>query len=121
MGVYIGKRVLAIIPIILFSSLLMFVMIRVGPVDPAEAYLAAAHIQPDDEVLAAKRHEFGLDQPLLTQYVQSVVSCSGWISAIPTCPICPYGERLPRSCPQRFSLRPPVSCWRWWLASRLGC
>lgn len=72
MGVYIGKRVLAIIPILLFSSLLMFVMIRVGPVDPAEAYLAAAHIQPDDEVLAAKRHEFGLDQPVLTQYVQSI-------------------------------------------------
>lgn len=72
MGVYIGKRVLSIIPIILFSSFLMFVMIRVGPVDPAEAYLAAAHIHPDDEVLAAKRHEFGLDQPLLAQYVQSV-------------------------------------------------
>lgn len=72
MGAYIGKRVLSIIPIVLFASFLMFVLIRVGPVDPAEAYLAAAHIHPDDEVLAAKRHEFGLDKPLVVQYGQSV-------------------------------------------------
>ncbi|WP_426445335.1 nickel ABC transporter permease subunit NikB [Paenibacillus sp. S-38] len=73
MVTYIGKRVLSIIPIVLFASFLMFCMIRLGPVDPAEAYLAAAHIHPDDEVLAAKRHEFGLDQPLLVQYAQSVM------------------------------------------------
>ncbi|MGF7029985.1 nickel transport system permease protein [Paenibacillus mucilaginosus] len=73
MAIYIGKRILSIIPIVLFASFLMFVMIKLGPVDPAEAYLAAAHIHPDDEVLAAKRHEFGLDQPLLVQYAQSVM------------------------------------------------
>ncbi|AFC32581.1 nickel transport system permease [Paenibacillus mucilaginosus 3016] len=73
MAIYIGKRILSIVPIVLFASFLMFVMIKVGPVDPAEAYLAAAHIHPDDEVLAAKRHEFGLDQPLLVQYAQSVM------------------------------------------------
>lgn len=70
---YIGKRVLSIIPIILFSSFLMFVMVKLGPVDPAEAYLAAAHIHPDDQVLAEKRHEFGLDKPLMVQYAQSVI------------------------------------------------
>lgn len=72
MGLYIGKRVLSIIPIVLFASFLMFVLIRLGPVDPAEAYLAAAHIHPDDELLASKRHEFGLDKPLVVQYFQSV-------------------------------------------------
>lgn len=73
MGIYIGKRILSIIPIVLFASFLMFFMIKMGPVDPAEAYLAAAHIHPDEEVLAAKRHEFGLDQPLIVQYAQSVI------------------------------------------------
>lgn len=73
MGIYIGKRVLSMIPIFLFASFLLFVMIRLGPVDPAEAYLAAAHIHPTDEVLAEKRHEFGLDQPLFVQYVQSLM------------------------------------------------
>lgn len=74
MGIYIGKRILSIIPIILFASFFMFVMIKLGPVDPAEAYLAAANIHPDDEVLAAKRHEFGLDKPLIVQYAQSVIN-----------------------------------------------
>ncbi|WP_284646330.1 nickel ABC transporter permease subunit NikB [Paenibacillus silviterrae] len=73
MGIFIGKRILSIIPIVLFASFLMFVMIKLGPVDPAEAYLAAAHIHPDDEVLAQKRHDFGLDKPFIVQYAQSVI------------------------------------------------
>ncbi len=51
-------------------------MIHLSPVDPAEAYLTAAHIQPTDEILAQKRQEFGLDQPLLVQYVNSVIQIS---------------------------------------------
>ena len=38
MGVYIGKRLLAIIPIFLFATLLTFGMIQLSPVDPVEAY-----------------------------------------------------------------------------------
>lgn len=72
MFIYLIKRLLAVIPIILFAIFLMFVLIRFSPVDPAEAYLAAANIHPTDEILAEKRHEFGLDQPLLVQYVQTV-------------------------------------------------
>lgn len=68
-----AKRILAIIPIVLFAILIMFVLIRVSPVDPAEAYLTAAHIHPTDEILAEKRHEFGLDRPLIVQYVQTVM------------------------------------------------
>ncbi len=70
MGSFIGKRLLAIIPIFLFATLLTFLLIRLSPVDPAEAYLSAAHIHPTDEILAQKRHEFGLDQPLPVQYAQ---------------------------------------------------
>ncbi|MDQ7861195.1 hypothetical protein RCO48_09420 [Peribacillus frigoritolerans] len=53
---------MAIIPIFLLATLLTFGMIHLSPVDPAEAYLSAAHIQSTDEILAQKRHEFGLDQ-----------------------------------------------------------
>lgn len=70
MGSFIGKRLLAVIPIFLFATLLTFLLIRLSPVDPAEAYLSAAHILPTDELLEQKRHEFGLDQPLPVQYAQ---------------------------------------------------
>lgn len=73
MGVYILKRVGSVIPILLLAILLLTVMIHLSPVDPAEAYLSAAHIQPTEEVLAQKRAEFGLDQSFLTQYVTTVV------------------------------------------------
>lgn len=72
MGRYILKRISSIIPIVLIASFFTFLMIYLSPVDPAEAYLAAAHVYPDDEVLAQKRHELGLDQPFLVQYVQSL-------------------------------------------------
>lgn len=69
---YLIKRLLAVIPIILFAIFLMFILIRLSPVDPAEAYLAAAHIHPTDELLAEKREEFGLNQSLAVQYLQTV-------------------------------------------------
>jgi len=73
MSVYILKRVGSVIPILLLAILLLTAMIHLSPVDPAEAYLSAAHIQPTEEVLAQKRAEFGLDQSFLTQYVTTVV------------------------------------------------
>ncbi|WP_339148634.1 MULTISPECIES: nickel ABC transporter permease subunit NikB [unclassified Sutcliffiella] len=73
MGTYILKRIITIIPIFLISTLLTFGMIHLSPVDPAEAYLAAINIQPTEELLAQKRQEFGLDQPLLIQYVNAVI------------------------------------------------
>ncbi|WP_340028125.1 nickel ABC transporter permease subunit NikB [Paenibacillus sp. FSL H7-0940] len=69
---YIGKRMIAIIPIVFIATLVTFALIHISPVDPAEAYLTAAHIYPTPELLAQKRHEFGLDQPLLTQYVHTI-------------------------------------------------
>lgn len=73
MGSFIGKRLLAVIPIFLFATLLTFLLIHLSPVDPAEVYLTAAHIHPTEELLEQKRQEFGLDQPLLVQYTQSLM------------------------------------------------
>ncbi|MBW5447702.1 nickel ABC transporter permease subunit NikB [Cohnella sp. CFH 77786] len=73
MGSYIGRRLLAVLPIFLFATFLTFLLIHLSPVDPAEAYLAASHIQPTEELIAQKRQEFGLDQPLLVQYAQALM------------------------------------------------
>jgi nickel transport system permease protein len=64
---------MSIIPVFLLAALLTTGMIHFSPVDPAEAYLTAAHIEPTDEILAQKRHEFGLDQPFFIQYVNSIM------------------------------------------------
>lgn len=73
MGNYILKRIMSIIPVFLLAALLTTGMVHLSSVDPAEAYLTAAHIQPTDEILAQKRHEFGLDQPFFIQYVNSIM------------------------------------------------
>ncbi|WP_256815198.1 nickel ABC transporter permease subunit NikB [Cytobacillus sp. Bac17] len=73
MGTYILKRIMSIIPVFLLATFLTSGMIHLSPVDPAEAYLTAAHIQPTDEILAQKRQEFGLDEPFLIQYVNSII------------------------------------------------
>lgn len=38
---YIGKRMIAIIPIVFIATLVTFGLIHISPVDPAEAYLTA--------------------------------------------------------------------------------
>lgn len=73
MGTYIIKRIMSIIPVFLLAALLTTGMIHLSPVDPAEAYLTAAHIEQTDEILAQKRHEFGLDQPFFMQYINSII------------------------------------------------
>ncbi|GGN98326.1 nickel ABC transporter permease subunit NikB [Saccharibacillus kuerlensis] len=69
---YIGKRMMAIIPIVFIATLVTFALIHISPVDPAEAYLTAAHIYPTPELLEQKRHEFGLDRPLFEQYLNTL-------------------------------------------------
>lgn len=76
MGSYIGKRILAVIPIFFFATFLSFILIHLSPVDPAEVYLSVAHIPPTNELLAEIRHEFGLDQPLLVQYGEYLLKMS---------------------------------------------
>jgi len=73
MGTFILKRMFSIVPVFLLAALVTTGMIHLSPVDPAEAYLTAAHIQPTDELLEQKRQEFGLDQPFFIQYVNSII------------------------------------------------
>jgi nickel transport system permease protein len=73
MAGYIVKRLLAIIPIFLFATLISFTLIHLSPVDPAEVYVTVAHMQPTDELLAKVREELGLNRPLLVQYADSIL------------------------------------------------
>ena len=49
-----------------------FFAVRLIPGDPAEAILGGPGSQTSPEALAAVRAEYGLDQPLLVQYLQQV-------------------------------------------------
>src|SRR5215813_900253 len=66
MGRYILRRLLQAIPVLFFSTFLVFMVIHLIPGDAA-AVLAGPNATP--EALAAIRHDMGLDQPLLVQYV----------------------------------------------------
>lgn len=66
MGRYILRRLLQAIPVIFFSTFLVFLVIHLIPGDAA-AVLAGPNATA--EALAAIRNDMGLDQPLLVQYV----------------------------------------------------
>jgi peptide/nickel transport system permease protein len=62
---FIGRRILQIIPVLLGVSLIVFVMVRSIPGDPAQILLGQ---QATEEQVAALREQLGLNQPLFTQY-----------------------------------------------------
>jgi peptide/nickel transport system permease protein len=75
---YIGRRLLATIPFMLLVSLTVFVLIQLPPGDFVTSYaakLSAAGETVDTATLDNMRVRFGLDQPLLVQYLK-------WIWAI---------------------------------------
>ncbi len=63
---YVGGRLLQAIPVVFLTSVFVFVFIRLVPGDPAVT-LAGQRATP--EQVATLRHNFGLDQPLVVQYV----------------------------------------------------
>jgi peptide/nickel transport system permease protein len=64
-GVYIVRRLLQAVPVVFFSTFLVFLVIHLIPGDAA-AVLAGPNATP--QALAAIRHDMGLDQPLPVQY-----------------------------------------------------
>jgi peptide/nickel transport system permease protein len=73
---YIVRRLLQAILVLIIVSLLVFFVMRLLPGDPLTIYIIQNDISlltPEDE--AALRHEFGLDKPLMIQYVD-------WLSGI---------------------------------------
>lgn len=68
MSQYLIRRLLQAVPLLLATSIIIFFMIRLAPGGP----LAAAERNPNvtPEQLAILRHKYGLDQPLIVQYVK---------------------------------------------------
>lgn len=69
---YIGRRLLQAVPVLFLSSVAVFLFIRLVPGDPAVT-MAGQSATPQQ--VAALRHRFGLDRPLVVQYVT-------WISHV---------------------------------------
>ena len=65
MTAYILRRLLQLVPVILLSSFLVFMLLHLVPGDPAET-VAGPDATPD--VIEAVRHKMGLDRPLAVQY-----------------------------------------------------
>jgi peptide/nickel transport system permease protein len=63
---YIAKRLLSTIPVLIGISLLLFLMLRSLPGDPAQV-LAGQMATPEE--VENIRHQLGLDQPLYKQYI----------------------------------------------------
>ena len=69
MGLYIFKRLLAMIPTLLGVAVLIFVLLRVVPGDVVEArYLAQGSQFQSQDLMNQERAKLGLDQPLWKQF-----------------------------------------------------
>lgn len=64
---YVGRRLLQTVPVIFGITLIAFFMLRLIPGDPAAQMLGAR--AATQENIATVRHQLGLDQPLLVQYL----------------------------------------------------
>ncbi|WP_409346099.1 nickel ABC transporter permease [Paenibacillus sp. MBLB4367] len=68
MLVYVLKRMLTMVPILLGASFVSFLLLRLTPVDPAKAYLSVSNIVPTEETLNAVRAQLGLNRSFWSQY-----------------------------------------------------
>ncbi|MFF3907580.1 ABC transporter permease [Streptomyces sp. NPDC001848] len=66
MGRYVARRLLQMIPVFIGTTLLIFLMVYALPGDPVRGLFGDKGTSP--QVIAALRHEYGLDQPILVQY-----------------------------------------------------
>jgi peptide/nickel transport system permease protein len=67
MGGLILRRLLATIPIMLIVATVVFLLLRLSPGDPARVI---AGEMATEEAVAQIRHDIGLDEPILTQYLR---------------------------------------------------
>src|SRR5262249_31775441 len=65
LGLYVARRLFALLPTLFFVSVLIFLLQQLLPGDPA---LALAGEEHDPAVVAAIRHKYHLDRPLVVQY-----------------------------------------------------
>ncbi|MBE3590563.1 MAG: ABC transporter permease [Firmicutes bacterium] len=67
MKTYIVRRVIQMVPVLFFTSVIIFGMVHLSPMDPA-IILAGGH-QTSPETLAQIRAKYHLDKPIVEQYL----------------------------------------------------
>jgi peptide/nickel transport system permease protein len=71
MASYIVRRILLAIPVVFVLTLVSFLALRLAPGDPITARISPFLLaQMDPATIANRRHELGLDQPILVQYLR---------------------------------------------------
>ncbi len=63
---YVGRRLLAIIPLLFLVSIIVFFLAHLIPGDPAHTILG---LKANSATLAKKRHELGIDRSWISQYL----------------------------------------------------
>lgn len=70
MGVYIFKRMLITIPMLIAVSFITFLLVSFSPIEPAEIVLQAQEVPViTEELLHQTNEELGFNKPFLTQYL----------------------------------------------------
>jgi peptide/nickel transport system permease protein len=69
MKTYIFRRLLQMIPVFLLVTIIAFVLLNIVPGDPVVTMLGP-RAASQKKLVARVRHEYGLDQPLLVQYLR---------------------------------------------------
>ncbi len=65
---YIFRRLIAVIPLLLAISFFVFSILRLGNTDAAMSYIRISGLPPTQDILDQVREEFGLNLPLWQQY-----------------------------------------------------
>lgn len=63
------RRLILLVPLLLAASLVIFLLLRLGPSDPAMDYLRLSRVPPTPQALEEARRMLGLDQPIAAQYL----------------------------------------------------
>ncbi len=69
---YIIQRLLYAVLIAFGVVTITFILLRLGPISPADKYLAnmSARTQDPSQVIAAIEARYGLDKPIYEQYIE---------------------------------------------------
>ena len=67
-GIYMIRRTLLVIPLLIGLTIVMFALIHLAPGDPVRAFISEGNADP--AFIEQARHNLGLDQPLPVQYVK---------------------------------------------------
>ncbi|PYM55376.1 MAG: peptide ABC transporter permease, partial [Candidatus Rokuibacteriota bacterium] len=69
MATYIVQRLLATIPVVLLTSIIVFLLMRLLPGDPVLMIVYQASADVSSEAVQQMRRQYGLDQPIHLQYL----------------------------------------------------